>query len=59
MTGCIASSINNDGTIVGVLTGDGIHPFLLKDGVFTLLNDVLEPGTPWTIQWAKSINDAG
>jgi len=54
-------SINNLGDVVGELikTPADRHAFIYHDGSMSDLNDLIEPNSGWTIQWALDINDHG
>lgn len=57
-----ANGINDLGQIVGrsLLAGDGRNSaFLYEAGVMLDLNDLIEPGSGWTLSSAKAINDSG
>jgi probable HAF family extracellular repeat protein len=56
-----AYSINNVGDIVGEFVNTPIdrRAFIYRDGLITDLNDLIEPGSGWTVQWARDINDFG
>jgi probable HAF family extracellular repeat protein len=55
------NTINNRGEVAGFWfdTSFNMHPYLWRNGVFTDLNDLLPPGSPWQLVQACSINDAG
>jgi probable HAF family extracellular repeat protein len=54
-----ATSINLFGQVVGILFSGASRPFLYSDGEMTDLNDLLPPGSGWTLEEARGINDAG
>lgn len=58
-----ATAINSSGVIVGLLlhypTFTGQEPFVYQNGTMTDLNDLLPPGSGWTLEGASGINDAG
>ncbi|HUK23185.1 MAG TPA: hypothetical protein VLV49_01295 [Terriglobales bacterium] len=55
------NSVNNRGEVTGFWfdTSFNMHPFLWRDGVFTDLNDLLPPGSPWQLVQPTTINNAG
>jgi probable HAF family extracellular repeat protein len=56
----IAESINDAGLIVGTYTsGYFFYACLWLDGVRYDLNNLIPPETPYTLEWAKSINERG
>ena len=61
-THSFAYSINDSGQVVGnsyIAGGSHSHAFLYSGGVMTDLNDLLPPGSGWTLQRAWAINEAG
>jgi len=56
------TGINDSDEVVGfcqlILAGI-MHGFLFDHGVMYDLNNLVVPPTPWTIQWATGINNAG
>jgi probable HAF family extracellular repeat protein len=56
-----AYGINNLGQVVGEFAGTPPErrAFVYRDGVMSDLNDLIEPTSGWTIQWARDINDLG
>jgi probable HAF family extracellular repeat protein len=55
-----ALDINNAGQVVGTMQNTlDQHAFLYSGGVMTDLNDLLPPGSPWTLQTATAINNGG
>ena len=58
-----ATAINSSGVIVGLLlhypTFTGQEPFIYQNGTMTDLNDLLPPGSGWTLEGVSGINDAG
>jgi probable HAF family extracellular repeat protein len=56
-----AHAINDHGTIVGTsITADFfVHAIIIRDGVLTDLNDLIPPGTGWTLANAYDIGNDG
>ncbi len=56
-----AFAINNSGQVVGYSQNAAgfIHGFLYQDGTTYDLNDLVPPGSGWTVGTAYDINDAG
>jgi probable HAF family extracellular repeat protein len=56
-----AAAINNAGQVVGryATPSGAVHAALWQNGVMTDLNDLLPPGSGWTLTEATAINDQG
>ena len=56
-----ALGINESGEVVGFLTAadSTYHAFLYLEGEMLDLNDLIDPGTGWTLNYAWDINDNG
>jgi probable HAF family extracellular repeat protein len=59
----VAHDINNQGQVVGHSRLPGapsqLRAFLYDNGAIKDLNDLIEPGSGWTLQFAGGINDSG
>jgi probable HAF family extracellular repeat protein len=55
------NTINNLGEVAGFWLDANFnqHPFLWQDNAYRDLNDLVAPGSPWLLQSAEAINDAG
>jgi probable HAF family extracellular repeat protein len=53
-----AFGVNKAGMVVGS-TGNGLNAFLYQNGVYTNLNNLINPASGWTsLSYAQSINDS-
>jgi probable HAF family extracellular repeat protein len=58
--GSLASSINNEGEVVGVSFSDTFaRAFVWKDGVMTDLNTLIPSSSGWVLVSANNVNDMG
>lgn len=57
----LAYDINEHGQIVGeaLISPQNPHAFIWANGAMTDLNDLVAPGSGWTLTFAAAINDAG
>lgn len=56
-----ANDINEHGTVVGLTTwsGSGVRAFIYRNGTMNDLNDLLPPGSRWTLSTAAHISNDG
>ena len=62
LTNVSPEAINNQGQIVGFAdapSGSPQHAFLYCAGMMTDLNDLIDPTSGWTLEYAAGINDNG
>jgi probable HAF family extracellular repeat protein len=59
--GSEADAINANGQVVGNSEGlnNQFHAFLYADGTMKDLNNLIAPGSGWTLEYANAINDSG